>query len=66
MDAINDRYVLSCDEYCLLTCFLGIGDRHLENIMVDKTGKMMHIDFGFILGRDPKILNHILHLLNYM
>ena len=49
-----ESFVNSCAGYCVVTYLLGIGDRHLENILVDRKGKLFHIDFGYIFGKDPK------------
>ena len=57
--SVIDRYMYSLVSYTLHSYLLGLGDRHLENIMVTKDGQIFHIDFGFILGTDafPLTLN---------
>ncbi len=56
VDQVRERFTKSCVAYCILSYLLGIGDRHMENIMVKTSGEIFHIDFGFILGADPKPL----------
>lgn len=35
---------------------LGIGDRHLDNILVDfSTGKLVHVDFSLVFERGQKL-----------
>ncbi|VDM99508.1 unnamed protein product [Thelazia callipaeda] len=51
---VVENYVRSCAGYSIICYILGIGDRHLHNLLLAENGKMFHVDFGYILGRDPK------------
>lgn len=53
---IRDRFIKSAAAYCVISYLLGVGDRHLENIMLSDQGFLFHIDYGFVLGFDTKIL----------
>lgn len=52
------KYIKSVATSSIVGYILGIGDRHVQNILVDKdTGEVVHIDFG-IAFEQGKILPH--------
>jgi len=51
---LRNNFINSCSFYSILSYVLGIGDRHLDNIMINDKGLLFHIDFTYIMGEDPK------------
>jgi len=60
--SVMNAYVKSCAGYCVVTYLLGVGDRHLDNLLLRDSGQLFHIDFGFIMGRDPKLFSQAMRV----
>jgi phosphatidylinositol kinase/protein kinase (PI-3 family) len=51
----QDNFLRSLVGYSLVCYILQIKDRHNANILLDRDGSVVHIDFGFVLGDSPKM-----------
>ena len=54
-ETAQDNFLRSLVGYSLVCYILQIKDRHNANILLDRFGHIMHIDFGFVLGDTPKM-----------
>jgi phosphatidylinositol 4-kinase len=54
-ETAQDNFLRSLVGYSLVCYILQIKDRHNANILLDREGHIMHIDFGFVLGDTPKM-----------
>ena len=49
----KDNFMRSLAGYSLVMYFMQAKDRHNGNIMLHRSGKIIHIDFGFFLSNMP-------------
>jgi phosphatidylinositol 4-kinase len=53
LEATRRRFVNSLAGYSIVSYLMQIKDRHNGNILIDRAGHVVHIDFGFMLSNSP-------------
>jgi phosphatidylinositol 3-kinase len=61
-NATQRRFIASSAFACVFCWVLGVGDRHLDNIIICTDGTLVHIDFAYMLGDDPKYSSNLLRI----
>lgn len=52
VEALRLKFVKSAAVTCVLSHVIGVGDRHLDNLMVTDDGALFNIDFGYIFRQE--------------
>lgn len=55
VEEIRSRFVCSCAAFSVINYLLGVGDRHLKNVMITTEGRLFHVDYGYLMGNNPHI-----------
>lgn len=51
----KQKYTISSAIWSMTGRLIGLGDRHIQNIMIDNNGEIVHIDFGILMLAGRKL-----------
>lgn len=49
------NFLHSCTICSVQSMIFGLGDRHLENILLTEGGCMFHVDYSYLFGKEPHV-----------
>ena len=52
-ESFQSNFIASCAGFSIITYILRLGDRHNKNVLIHRSGALVHIDFGFVLESTP-------------